>query len=202
MREGDEKHMEQNPFCHSTIIHEHNQLNKLVTYGHEEFCGKHGICNKKSGLCECFPGWAGVFCRKPLCHEECELNGVCSKAGKCICTKDYFGRSCEKKFQRGKTRTVEMRNKDLANVTAAERKLVNQWDSAYDAWERHLKLEKMIKQRNYRADRVKYSKLMGKMISKRAKKLEQEADHLLRNGDNSHAMKDMEEVQQDTKKGE
>ena len=63
-----------------------------------------------------------------------------------------------------------MRNKDLANVTAAERKLVNQWDSAYDAWERHLKLEKMIKQRNYRADRVKYSKLMGKMISKRAKK--------------------------------
>ena len=49
---------------------------------------------------------------------------------------------------------------------------------------------------------MKYSKLMGKMISKRAKKLEQEADHLLRNGDNSHAMKDMEEVQQDTKKGE
>ena len=200
LREGDEKHMEQNPFCHSKIIHEHNQFHKLITYGHEEFCGKHGICNKKSGLCECFPGWTGVFCRKPLCHEECELNGVCSKAGKCICTKDYFGRSCEKKFQHGKTRTVEMRNKDLANVTAAERKLVNQWDSAYDAWERHLKLEKMIKQRNYRADRVKYSKLMGKMISNRAKKLEQEADHLLRNGDNSHAMKDMEEVQQDTKK--
>ena len=100
--------------CDETLVKKYNQLNKLVTYGHEEFCGKHGICNKKSGLCECFPGWAGVFCRKPLCHEECELNGVCSKAGKCICTKDYFGRSCEKKFQHGKTRTVEMRNKDLA----------------------------------------------------------------------------------------
>ena len=64
---GDEKSLlAGNPFCHSNVVNKNN-ANKLNVYGADEFCGKHGICNKQSGVCECFPGYSGVLCRKKLC---------------------------------------------------------------------------------------------------------------------------------------
>ena len=55
----------------------------------------------------------------------------------------------------------EMRQHDLAGVTPDERKLVTAWDSAYDAWARHEKLEKLSKRRAYQQKRLKYSKRDG-----------------------------------------
>ena len=93
-----------------------------------------------------------------------------------------------------------MRQHDLAGVTPDERKLVTAWDSAYDAWARHEKLEKLSKRRAYQQKRLKYSKEMARDLRREAKRLEKDAAKMLKASDNAAALKDMEKAQADQKK--
>ena len=56
-------------------------------------CNYQGVCNKRSGLCDCNLGWKGINC-----EEKCE----CLNGGKCVdaicqCRFPWYGDKCEKK---------------------------------------------------------------------------------------------------------
>ena len=37
-----------------------------------------GTCNRKTGACECFPGFTGKACHRSACPNACSYNGVCT----------------------------------------------------------------------------------------------------------------------------
>ena len=44
-------------------------------------CGNKGICDRKSGECDCFPGYSGAGCQKAACGDAtCSGHGVCMSA--------------------------------------------------------------------------------------------------------------------------
>jgi len=80
-----------------------------------EECSNKGICDRKSGLCDCFTGYEGVACQRSMCPDNCNGRGICLpekylavKAGHtynlpwdsmkevgCYCDKGYRGSSCD-----------------------------------------------------------------------------------------------------------
>ena len=74
-----------------------------------------GLCDRKTGLCTCFPGYDGVACQRTACPSNCYGRGICltesqlakkagrvydkawdaSKALGCLCDAGYRGPSCE-----------------------------------------------------------------------------------------------------------
>jgi len=40
-------------------------------------CSNQGLCDRKSGLCECFDGYSGRACQRQACPEDCSGHGVC-----------------------------------------------------------------------------------------------------------------------------
>jgi len=78
-------------------------------------CSNKGICDRKTGTCECFLGYDGIACQRQVCPENCNYRGVCfperilaDKAGRtyatpwdaakvvgCLCDKGYRGPSCD-----------------------------------------------------------------------------------------------------------
>lgn len=76
-------------------------------------CSNKGLCDRETGLCECFPGYEGSGCRRTACPEDCNGNGVCrtilesNRAGAvdysawdgektqlCVCDAGWTGPSC------------------------------------------------------------------------------------------------------------
>ena len=82
-------------------------------------CSNKGICDRKSGECDCFPGYAGAGCQKAACGDAtCSGHGVCMSAQDlaaadhgnvynlwdsevtmgCKCEPGYSGPTCESKM--------------------------------------------------------------------------------------------------------
>ena len=78
-------------------------------------CSNKGLCDRKTGLCTCFPGYDGVACQRTTCPDNCYGRGVCLsqrllaiKAGRvydqawdaqkamgCFCDPGYRGPACQ-----------------------------------------------------------------------------------------------------------
>ena len=78
-------------------------------------CSNKGLCDRKTGLCSCFPGYDGAACQRTTCPYDCMLKGACwpekhlaSKVGRtysepwdamkhvgCLCDAGYRGYACE-----------------------------------------------------------------------------------------------------------
>lgn len=43
-------------------------------------CGGRGVCNRKSGACECYEGYDGTSCQRTTCPNDCSNHGVCVTA--------------------------------------------------------------------------------------------------------------------------
>lgn len=40
-------------------------------------CSNKGLCNRKTGVCECFDGYTGTACAKAACPNDCSGHGTC-----------------------------------------------------------------------------------------------------------------------------
>ena len=92
---------------------------QLTNTGHAYAeCGNKGICDRGSGECECFPGYAGAGCQKATCADPtCSGHGICMNAQNlaaqdhdnvynlwdaevgfsCLCEPGYSGPTCASK---------------------------------------------------------------------------------------------------------
>jgi len=77
-------------------------------------CSNKGVCDRSSGICNCFPGYEGVACQRTVCPNNCNDRGSCwpekllaSKAGRtynapwdamkhvgCFCDAGFRGPDC------------------------------------------------------------------------------------------------------------
>jgi len=40
-------------------------------------CSDQGLCDRATGLCECFPGFSGAACHRTECPDDCSGHGTC-----------------------------------------------------------------------------------------------------------------------------
>jgi hypothetical protein len=80
-------------------------------------CSMAGTCDRKSGVCACFPGYEGIACQRTMCPNDCNQKGVCAtqeslaryaskeyvdpwdkdKEQGCICDLGYRGPDCSER---------------------------------------------------------------------------------------------------------
>merc|ERR1712100_139868 len=101
-------------------------------------CSNKGMCNRKSGECECFPGYTGAGCKRTTCPgltddgHECNGHGACIKAYddvptyhlwdkektmKCKCGKGFEGPDCSMRKCMANADPVEDKDTALSTVT-------------------------------------------------------------------------------------
>merc|ERR1712093_104989 len=44
-------------------------------------CSNQGLCDRKTGVCECFDGYTGVACARQACPNDCSGHGTCQTVG-------------------------------------------------------------------------------------------------------------------------
>lgn len=40
-------------------------------------CSNAGVCDRKTGTCQCYPGYEGRACDRTICHDNCNGRGTC-----------------------------------------------------------------------------------------------------------------------------
>lgn len=45
-------------------------------------CANQGDCNRKTGVCECYPGYEGESCTRTACESDCSGHGICLALGR------------------------------------------------------------------------------------------------------------------------
>ncbi|OQS06265.1 hypothetical protein THRCLA_01679 [Thraustotheca clavata] len=61
---------------------EYNNPNALPDEGHFYMeCSNAGLCDRSTGLCQCFPGFEGSSCQRAACNNACNQHGVCKSIG-------------------------------------------------------------------------------------------------------------------------
>jgi len=62
-------------------------------------CSDHGACIQPpslyAGRCICKQGWRGDDCAAPVCPDDCNGRGGCSRSGECECDDGWSGLACE-----------------------------------------------------------------------------------------------------------
>ena len=48
-----------------------------VVMNYASFAYLQGLCDRKTGLCQCFPGYDGVACQRSTCPHNCMDRGLC-----------------------------------------------------------------------------------------------------------------------------
>lgn len=75
-------------------------------------CSNRGDCNRRTGVCSCYPGYEGASCQRIACNNKCSGHGQCvltldSNPGyegwdaeasqQCVCDGGYFGADCSQR---------------------------------------------------------------------------------------------------------
>jgi len=81
-------------------------------------CGNKGICDRKTGECECFEGYEGAGCKRASCPNQCNGHGTCEHIKTlaewdygnhydlwdaemtmgCACDPGYYGSDCSSRY--------------------------------------------------------------------------------------------------------
>lgn len=40
-------------------------------------CSNRGICDRSTGMCDCFENFEGIACERTTCPNDCNMSGVC-----------------------------------------------------------------------------------------------------------------------------
>jgi len=56
-----------------------NTINMVWHTQHLE-CSNQGLCNRKTGSCECMDGYTGEACQRSACPNDCSAAGMCTEA--------------------------------------------------------------------------------------------------------------------------
>eukprot|EP00501_MAST-03F_sp_TOSAG23-6_P000261 GSMAST32.ASY1.ANO1.267.1 assembled CDS len=91
-------------------------------------CSNKGICNRQTGLCECFSGYEGEGCIRAACANDCSGHGVCKRAAdlnpdynawdalktqSCVCDVGYSGPDCSLRLcPKGDDPVTRLQNKN------------------------------------------------------------------------------------------
>ena len=54
-----------------------NSLTYRCKHQTEVECSDQGLCDRATGLCECFPGFTGNACQRTACPDDCSGHGTC-----------------------------------------------------------------------------------------------------------------------------
>jgi len=104
-------------------------------------CSNKGICNRKTGICDCFPGFEGEGCRRMSCPLDCNGHGQCQlieheylndmytlwdqdKVQRCKCDPGYSGPDCSTRECPKGIDPVEFTYKNVDSVYKIEFKSV------------------------------------------------------------------------------
>lgn len=65
-----------------TTLGEHHvisgvQQNYICSHNPNVECSDQGLCDRATGLCECFPGYTGNACQRTECPDDCSGHGTC-----------------------------------------------------------------------------------------------------------------------------
>lgn len=62
-------------------------------------CSSNGLCDRTSGLCQCFNSWESANCERRSCFNQCSGHGQCvpthnNSVPQCLCDPEYSGGDC------------------------------------------------------------------------------------------------------------